>query len=143
MPLWGTSYKLALPRPDRCVAAAPVSTGYIGWLFLQLGHVQPHTGTWKMPFLKGRLLPPAPDTALRRRDQSSLGWGENSPTRGAQRGLNITTTHWTQNTTISPAGSSTGPPSLRSNLMHPQPDTRPQTWEVPVHVAIICFNMKL
>lgn len=28
MPLWGISYKLALPRPDRCVAAAPVSTDY-------------------------------------------------------------------------------------------------------------------
>lgn len=53
MPLWGISYKLALPRPDRCVAAAPASTGYIDWLFLQLGHVQPHIRTWKMPFLKG------------------------------------------------------------------------------------------
>lgn len=60
MPLWGISYTLALPRPDRCVAAAPVSTGYTDWLFLQLGHVWPLTGTWKIPFLKGRLLPPAP-----------------------------------------------------------------------------------
>lgn len=39
----------------RC--CSPVSTGCCGSLFSQLGHVQPHAGTWKMPFLAGRLLP--------------------------------------------------------------------------------------